>query len=135
MKKGNKRFWRAPNQIFSFRPFIFSLKNNKFWSTWRLEPPTAHIRTVFQPAGLIGWVIFKNYGDFLFHSTNYAFDCCKWLREAFLPFFLLKKIKSEACAQKGWQTLHVCFFLIAPYLSSYCGQTPFSCSPFSYDMR
>jgi hypothetical protein len=23
-------FWRAPNQIFDFKPFIFPLKNNKY---------------------------------------------------------------------------------------------------------
>ena len=34
------------------------------------------------------------------------------MREAFLPFFFKKKIKSEARAQKGWQTLHVLFFLL-----------------------
>ena len=30
MKKGNKRFWRPNNQNFDFKPFMFSLENNKF---------------------------------------------------------------------------------------------------------
>ena len=36
-----------------------------------------------------------------------------YARQLFLPFFFNKKIKRQACAQKGWQTLHVAFFLIA----------------------
>ena len=47
MKKGNKRFWRARNQNFVFKPFIFSLKNNKFWSAWGLERTSTRLITVF----------------------------------------------------------------------------------------
>ena len=42
MKTRPDGFWRPTNQIFDFKPFIFPLKNNKFWSAWRLEPINSH---------------------------------------------------------------------------------------------
>ena len=46
MKRGLDGFWRARNQISVSNPSIFLLKNNKFWSAWRLEPTPAHSFTV-----------------------------------------------------------------------------------------
>jgi len=113
MKKGNKRFSAPGYQIFDSKPFIFSLKNNKFWSAWRLEPMDSHDLTAL--------TVYTNYrscplsfiAKSLYINTTYAFDCCKRVRQAFFPFFFIKKIKSGARLEKGRQTLHVAFFLIA----------------------
>ena len=48
LKRELDGFWRPTNQIFVFWPFIFLLKKDEYRSAWRLEPPTAHILTVFQ---------------------------------------------------------------------------------------
>ena len=47
MKTRPDGFWRPTNQIFDFKPFIFPLKNNKFWCVWRLERTSTCLITVF----------------------------------------------------------------------------------------
>ena len=46
MKTRHKGFWRPTNQNFVFWPFMFSLKNNKFWCVWGVERTSAHLITV-----------------------------------------------------------------------------------------
>ena len=47
MKTRNKGFGAPGYQIFDFKPFIFPLKNNKFWCVWRLERTSTCLITVF----------------------------------------------------------------------------------------
>ena len=68
-----------------------------------------------RPAVLIGWAIFKNYGEMLFYNTNYAFDCCKWVREAFLPFFFFLKEKVCPARKKAGKLVLFIFFIFSPY--------------------
>ena len=89
MKTRNKGHSAPGYQIFDFKPFIFSLKDNKFWSAWRLEPMTAHLITVFYHWAN-AWAIFKIYGEIVFLNTNYAFDGWIIRAPAFFLFFLQK---------------------------------------------
>ena len=55
-----------------------------------------------RPTGLVRSFIFKYYSDFLIFNTTYAFDGCKWVCEAFLPFFYLKIIKGRPAQKTMW---------------------------------
>ena len=48
----------------------------------------------FQPTGLIGWAIFKIYGEIVLFNTNYAFDGWIVRAPAFLSFFFIKNKKA-----------------------------------------
>ena len=49
----------------------------------------------------------------LFMNTTYAFDCCKRVREAFFPFFLLKLKKAGLARKKAGKLYMLLFFYFA----------------------
>ena len=67
-----------------------------------------------RPTGLVGSFIFKYCSDFLLFNTTYAFDGCKWVREAFLPFFYLKIIKGRPARKMMW--VFILFILLVAQL-------------------
>ena len=90
MKKGNKRFWRACNQIFGSKPYspwkiinidAFEDSNGQQLMIWQS----------LQPTGIVGRVISKNYGEISFYIQTMRLMVELYARQLFFPFFLQKK--------------------------------------------
>ena len=55
-----------------------------------------------QPTGLIGWAIFKNYGENVFYNTHYAFDGWIPCAPAFFCRFFIKNKKAGPARKMVW---------------------------------
>ena len=96
MKTRHKGFSAPGYQIFDFKPFMFSLKNNKFWCVWGLERTKSHEMTVVTDYTNYRELSVRFLSKLLFNNTNYALDGCA---KHFCRFFFTKKMKRQARAK------------------------------------
>ena len=83
-----------------FKPSIFSLKNNKFWSAWRIEPTKSHELTALTDC--TSWRSFhlKILAKILLVNTSYALDGWIMRAPAFFAVFFYKKNKKAGPREK-----------------------------------
>ena len=105
-------------------PLIKFLISSPLYSPWKIinfdllgdsNRRLLELLQSLRPTGLVGRVIFKYYGDFLFHNTNYAFDGWIPCAPAFFCRFFYKKNKKAGPREK-WCEIYFFILLVTKLL-------------------
>ena len=92
------RVWKdfgAPLIKKPFWPFIFFLKNNKYWSAWQLERTTSHNFTVFTTYWANRLNYFYNFWQNFVCNKSYANNAANECAKYFFLFSFIKKRKAR----------------------------------------